>query len=131
MMCPAFIYVDIANAITMAEYKQCIIIRQDLKLSRGKLAVQVAHAAVSASEHADASARRAWKDGGQKKIVLQVKTLSEMYELKMDAEAAGLPASLITDAGLTEIPPGTVTVLGIGPALSERLDGVTGELQLV
>jgi PTH2 family peptidyl-tRNA hydrolase len=131
MMCPAFIYVDIANAITMAEYKQCIIIRQDLKLSRGKLAVQVAHAAVSASEHADASARRAWKDGGQKKIVLQVKTLSEMYELKMDAEAAGLPASLITDAGLTEIPPGTVTALGIGPALSERLDGVTGELQLV
>lgn len=130
-MCPAFIYVDIANAITMAEYKQCIIIRQDLKLSRGKLAVQVAHAAVSASEHADASARRAWKDGRQKKIVLQVKTLSERYELKMDAEAAGLPASLITDAGLTEVPPGTVTALGIGPAQSERLDGITGELQLV
>ena len=130
-MHPAFIYVDMANASTMAEYKQCIIIRQDLKLSRGKLAVQVAHAAVSASEHADASARRAWKDGGQKKIVLQVKTLSEMYELKMDAEAAGLPTSLITDAGLTEVPPGTVTALGIGPALSERLDGVTGELQLV
>ncbi len=130
-MHPAFIYVDMVNASTMAEYKQCIIIRQDLKLSRGKLAVQVAHAAVSASEHADASARRAWKDGGQKKIVLQVKTLSEMYELKMDAEAAGLPASLITDAGLTEVPPGTVTALGIGPALSERLDGVTGELQLV
>ena len=130
-MHPAFIYVDMVNASTMAEYKQCIIIRQDLKLSRGKLAVQVAHAAVSACEHADASARRAWKDGGQKKIVLQVKTLSEMYELKMDAEAAGLPASLITDAGLTEVPPGTVTALGIGPALSERLDGVTGELQLV
>ena len=130
-MHPAFIYVDMANKSTMAEYKQCIIIRQDLKLSRGKLAVQVAHAAVSASEHADASARRAWKDGGQKKIVLQVKTLSEMYELKMDAEAAGLPTSLITDAGLTEVPPGTVTALGIGPALSERLDGVTGELQLV
>jgi len=56
---------------------------------------------------ADSSVRRAWKDDGQKKIVLQVKDISEMYELKMDAEAAGLPASLITDAGLTEIPPGT------------------------
>ncbi|MEA3325188.1 MAG: peptidyl-tRNA hydrolase [Euryarchaeota archaeon] len=43
---------------------------------------------------ADSSARRAWKDGGQKKIVLPVKDLSEMYELKMGAEAARLPASL-------------------------------------
>ena len=115
----------------MTEYKQCIIIREDLKLSRGKLAVQVAHAAVSAAEQADSSDRRAWKDGGQKKIVLQVKDLSEMYELKMDAEAAGLPVSLITDAGLTEIPPGTVTALGIGPGRSDKLDAVTGELRLV
>ncbi|HDN65980.1 MAG TPA: peptidyl-tRNA hydrolase [Methanosarcinales archaeon] len=115
----------------MTEYKQCIIVREDLKLSRGKLAVQVAHAAVSAAEQADSSARRAWKDGGQKKIVLQVKDLSEMYGLKMDAEAAGLPASLITDAGLTEIPPGTVTALGIGPGMSDKLDAVTGELRLV
>ena len=115
----------------MIEYKQCIIIREDLKLSRGKLAVQVAHAAVSAAEQADSSTRRAWKDGGQKKIVLQVKDLSEMYGLKMDAEAAGLPASLITDAGLTEIPPGTVTALGIGPGKSDKLDAVTGELRLV
>ncbi len=76
----------------------------------GKLAVQVAHAAVSAAEQADSSTRRAWKDGGQKKIVLQVKDISEMYELKMDAEAAGIPASLITDAGLT----------GYRPALSQH-----------
>lgn len=115
----------------MTEYKQCIIIREDLKLSRGKLAVQVAHAAVSAAEAADVSARRAWKEGGQKKIVLQVKTLSELFELKMDAEAAGLPTSLITDAGLTELPPGTITALGIGPASSGQLDAITGELQLV
>jgi len=115
----------------MTEYKQCIIVRADLKLSRGKLAVQVAHAAVSAAEAADASSRRAWKESGQKKIVLQVKNLSELYELKMDVEAAGLPAALITDAGLTEVPPGTVTALGIGPARSDQLDAITGELHLV
>ncbi len=68
---------------------------------------------VSAAEQADSSARRVWKDGGQKNVVLQVKDLSEMYGLELDAEAAGIPASLITDAGLTEIPPGTVTALVI------------------
>jgi len=115
----------------MTEYKQCVIVREDLKLSRGKLAVQVAHAAVSAADHADAGDLRRWKDGGQKKIVLQVKGTSELYELKMDAEAAGLPVSLITDAGLTEIPPNTITALGIGPARSDQLDAVTGELRLV
>ena len=125
-MFPTFIYIDM-----MTEYKQCIIVRADLKLSRGKLAVQVAHAAVSAAEAADASSRRAWKESGQKKIVLQVKNLSELYELKMDVEAAGLPAALITDAGLTEVPPGTVTALGIGPARSDQLDAITGELPLV
>ncbi len=60
-----------------------------------------------------------------------MKGISELYELKMDAEAAGLPVSLITDAGLTEIPPNTITALGIGPARSDQLDAVTGELRLV
>ena len=115
----------------MTEYKQCIIVRENLKLSRGKLAVQVAHAAVSSAEAASVSSRREWKEGGQKKIVLQVKDLSELYGIKMDAEAAGLPVSLITDAGMTEIPPGTVTALGIGPARSDQLDAITGELSLV
>ena len=50
----------------MAEYKQCIIVRDDLKLSKGKLAVQVAHAAITAYEFADRDVREGWKESGQK-----------------------------------------------------------------
>ncbi len=115
----------------MAEYKQCIIVRDDLKLSKGKLAVQVAHAAVSAYELADEDVREAWKEGGQKKVVLRVATLQELFELKETARRHGLPAALITDAGLTEVPPGTITVLGIGPAEVVELDKLTGHLKLL
>ncbi len=115
----------------MAEYKQCIIVRDDLKLSKGKLAVQVAHAAVSSYELADDEVREAWKDGGQKKVILRVATLQELFELKESARKHGLPVALITDAGLTEVPPGTITVLGVGPAEASELDKITGHLKLL
>ncbi|WP_321428983.1 peptidyl-tRNA hydrolase Pth2 [uncultured Methanolobus sp.] len=115
----------------MTEYKQCIIIRDDLKLSKGKLAVQVAHAAVSASEWAERSILDKWKEGGQKKVVLRVPVLKDLFELKEVARRQGLPTALIQDAGLTQIAPGTVTVLGIGPAKADDIDKVTGNLKLL
>ncbi|MGB8216414.1 MAG: peptidyl-tRNA hydrolase Pth2 [Candidatus Methanoperedens sp.] len=115
----------------MTEYKQCIIVRDDLKLSKGKLAVQVAHAAISSYECARKEAREAWKEGGQKKVVLRVPGLKDLFELKELARRQGLPNMLITDAGLTEVPPGTITVLGIGPAEVGELDKITGHLKLV
>lgn len=115
----------------MSEYKQCIVVRDDLKLSAGKLAVQVAHGAVSAYEWASDSVKKSWKEGGQKKVVVRVKTLQDMYILKEQARRQGLPTALITDAGRTEIAPGTITVLGIGPAKDMDMDKVTGGLKLL
>lgn len=116
------------------EFKQCIVIRDDLKLSAGKLAVQVAHAAVMALERAEKSDKSmvsAWKAEGQKKVVLRVPGVQDLFRLREDAERAGLPSAIVADAGLTEIPPGTITALGIGPALSKQMDKVTGKLRLV
>ena len=115
----------------MADYKQCIIVRDDLKLSKGKLAVQVAHAAISTYEFTSEKVRDAWKEGGQKKVVLRVAGLKELFELRELARRHGLTAVLITDAGLTEVPPGTTTVLGIGPAEIGELDKITGNLKLL
>lgn len=115
----------------MSEYKQAIIVRADLNLSKGKLAAQVAHAAVSAADWAPKKDREKWMEQGQKKVVLKVPTLRDLYELREDARREGLPVALITDAGHTELPPGTVTTLGIGPAEEERIDKVTGDLKLV
>ena len=115
-------------------YKQAIIIRVDLKMSVGKIAAQAAHAAVSAAEECRKIKPewfRGWFMEGQKKVVLRVSGLEELERLHEEAKARGLPTSIIEDAGLTELPPGTVTALGIGPAPSELLDKITGRLKLL
>jgi peptidyl-tRNA hydrolase, PTH2 family len=113
------------------EFKQCIVIRDDLKLSCGKLAVQVAHAAVMALERADKSTAGQWRSEGQKKVVLRVANVQALFKLREEADRAGLPCAIVADAGLTEIPPGTITALGIGPAPNKMMDKVTGKLSLL
>ena len=72
--------------LAIMEFKQCIVIREDLRLSSGKLAVQVAHAAILAMERADKRIVRDWKEEGQRKIVLKVPALQEIFRLREEAE---------------------------------------------
>lgn len=109
--------------------KQIIVVRKDLKLSKGKLAAQVAHAAVEAAEKS--KWKKEWLKDMQKKSVLGCSNLEELMEIYNNAKERGLPVSLIKDAGRTEIPPGTTTCIGIGPAPEEYIDKVTGRLKLL
>ena len=115
------------------EYKLVVVVRTDLGLTKGKMAVQVAHASVNCAMQAYGRRRRVydeWLREGQKKIVAKVATVRELLELKSMAEAKGLTTSLVTDAGLTQVPPGTTTCLGIGPAAAKEVDPLTGHLGL-
>ena len=111
--------------------KQAIVARTDVGMGTGKLAAQVAHASLSAYEKADDRARKRWKGGGQKKVVLEGSSERELYELSEIADREGLPNAVIRDAGHTQLEPGTVTALAIGPADEELVDRVTGELSLL
>jgi len=112
-------------------YKQCLIIRNDVKMSCGKRCAQAAHASIGAYNNADKSLQKFWLSEGQKKVVLKANDERTLYELKVIAERVGISSSLIQDAGMTEIPPGTITALGLGPAKSEDLDKITGTLSLL
>ncbi len=114
--------------------KQAIVVRSDVKMGKGKLAAQVAHASLASAE--EAMKRRedwfdGWKSAGQKKVVLKVQSEEELQELFRKARSAQLPAALIQDMGLTQLEPGTVTCLGIGPGPDEQVDVLTGKLKLL
>jgi len=118
----------------MTEFKQVIVVRADIQMSKGKLAAQVAHAAV------DSTLRtlevkpewvRVWLQQGQKKVVLRCESAEELIKIAQKANELGLVASVIYDAGRTELEPGTLTAVGIGPAPSSVIDKVTGDLKLL
>ncbi len=111
-----------------------LVVRGELRLTPGKAAVQVAHAAVALARVGESrapSAFRSWWDAGQRKIALVAPTLQDLEELERRARQRGLPTVLIEDAGFTEVAPGTKTCLGIGPARSSEIDPLTGDLALL
>lgn len=120
----------------MFKYKQVLIIRKDLGMTCGKISVQVAHAAVALYDRAKKKGKfkkwlKKWLDEGQKKVVVKVNSEQELRDLYQKALKFDLPATLIQDRGLTEIPPGTYTTLGIGPAPEAEIDKVTKHLPLL
>lgn len=112
-------------------YKQVIAVRKDLKLDKGKLAVQVAHAALDSYRKADPDSRGTWEKEGSKKVVVKAESLKELLDIQKKARNLGLPCSLIRDAGRTQLKPGTITALGIGPAEEGSIDKVTGKLKIL
>ena len=110
--------------------KQAIVARTDIGMGTGKLAAQVAHASLSAYEKADSQLQSQWKQGGQKKVVLKGESERQLHELSEIADSKAVPNAIIRDAGHTQLEPGTVTALAVGPAADDRVDSVTGELSL-
>ena len=116
------------------EYKQVLVFRTDLQMSKGKIAAQAGHAAVSSAQDAYTHHKKwweAWMYEGQKKVAVKVADEKELGKLEEAADQLGLPHALIVDRGLTEVPEGTVTCLGIGPAPAAMIDRITGKLKLL
>ncbi|KOX73886.1 Peptidyl-tRNA hydrolase 2, mitochondrial [Melipona quadrifasciata] len=108
-------------------YKLILVVRTDLKMGKGKVAAQCAHAAVAANYP---EVLHAWEKCGQAKITVKVDSDSALKEIAKQATAVGLLANTIKDAGHTQVKPGSRTVCAIGPGPAKLIDQVTGHLKL-
>lgn len=123
-----------SSSISDDDYKMVILMRNDLKMTKGKMAAQAGHAAVNcafACKKKDPKSFDAWNNKGQTKIVLRVDSESELFQFKALADAQGIINSIIRDAGHTQVDPGTHTCLGLGPAKSSLIDKITGDLKMI
>lgn len=111
--------------------KQAILIRKDLKITRGKLISQACHASIGAYLRAKRSEKERWEKSGMKKIILKISSERELLNFYKKVKKEKLPCELIVDMGLTQIKPGTVTALGIGPAADKKIDKITRKLKLL
>lgn len=127
--------------------KQMIVVRKDLKMRKGKMIAQGAHASMGALiwnmnfdrkdqeiacyvDHPDVW--QEWFETGTTKIAVSVDSEEELFVIKDLAQKAGIPYYMVRDAGRTEfngVP--TYTAIAVGPASSEVLDPITGELKLL
>jgi PTH2 family peptidyl-tRNA hydrolase len=116
------------------ELKQVIIIRKDIKMEVGKTVAQGSHASLMSyleTEKKDKKIAKEWIDTGEKKIVLKVDNEESLRKLAEAFKYKKIPCALVTDAGLTQLPPGTVTALGVGPWSSKELNPITSMLKLL
>lgn len=113
------------------DYKQVILVRNDLPMTPGKLAVQINHATAMAVMRAGVKARERWMKNAIKVVIVGVDTLEEMVELdyKLEAER-GIPHFLATDLGVTEFEGATQTALAIGPAPAKAINKFTAKYNL-
>jgi peptidyl-tRNA hydrolase, PTH2 family len=109
-----------------------IAVRTDLGMSAGKIAAQVAHAAVAATLSALGTPDlEPWLEQGMTKVVVRVPSLEVLRDRVERAQRAGVRASPVADAGHTEVEAGTETCCAFGPAPESALDAVTGDLALL
>lgn len=136
----------------MKDPKQTIVVRKDLKMRKGKIAAQAAHASMKVffdrmeetemeSESGDilkgyvfpaTDEMRAWIDGMFTKIVVGCNSEQEIFDLELKAQRLGVPCAVIVDNGLTEFHgEKTVTCIALGPADAETLEELTSQFPLL
>lgn len=111
-----------------------IIVRSDLKLTKGKTASQCCHAACLCYQRSlenQPKLAKSWTQTGQAKIILKVDSLEALEELHIKAKSLGIISTLVHDAGRTQIAAGTTTALGLGPDSHTRIDEIVKDLKLL
>ncbi|CAL4130419.1 unnamed protein product [Meganyctiphanes norvegica] len=124
----------VASLASVGPSKMVLVVREDLKMGKGKIASQCSHATLIAYKRGlqvIPNIVQAWEDLGQPKVVLKAPNMEEIERLIKVAVDEGITTNIVRDAGRTQVNPGSVTVLAVGPGATTSVDRITGHLKLL
>lgn len=128
------------SAAFIGKTKLVLVVNSELKMSKGKVGSQCGHATLMSYKKMTSSWRPSWMDAGmlasweisgQPKVVLQAPNLTAIRELEKVAKSRSIPVCFVRDAGRTQVPQASLTVMALGPAPELLLDSITGHLRLL
>ncbi|XP_002963634.2 peptidyl-tRNA hydrolase 2, mitochondrial [Selaginella moellendorffii] len=115
------------------DFKMVLVVRNDLKMGKGKIAAQCSHSSLGLYKKLFFRAPKAlqrWEMCGSVKVVTKTESEEELLFLQSRAKSLKLPTHITIDAGRTQIAANSRTVLTVlGP--DELVDEVTGSLKLL
>ena len=130
--------------------KQVIVVRKDLNMRKGKIGAQCAHASMKVlmdyaikpkgPDHLkswiimaeNGSPLELWLNGIFTKICVYCESEVELLKYYTLAKLNGIMCAMVTDSGATEFhnhP--TNTCIAIGPDFADKIDEITGHLNLL
>ncbi|XP_011299881.1 peptidyl-tRNA hydrolase 2, mitochondrial-like [Fopius arisanus] len=126
----------ITNGFPKEHCKMVLVVRSDIAMGRGKTASQCAHAAVECVQRCSSRKNNkeildTWFFLGQPKIILKITSEEKLKNLADQVKTRGITAVIIRDAGKTQLEPGTISVLGIGPGPNSIVEDLTAHLKLL
>ena len=123
-----------SGQIPKGAMKMVFVVNHGLKMGKGKIAAQVGHGAVKAVMKAGEKGPAlldAWLATGQKKICVKGNDADHLARLEQEAKQLNVLTASVHDAGHTQIPSGSYTILALGPCEEHQLEPLTGALKLL
>ncbi|CAI0390618.1 unnamed protein product [Linum tenue] len=100
----------------LEDFKMVLVVRNDLKMGKGKIAAQCSHATLGLYKkllNRGPKALNRWEMCAQPKVVLKIDTEEDMLLLQEKAKSLKIPSHITIDAGRTQIAPNSRTVMAL------------------
>ena len=118
----------------MKNIKMVILVNMRLKMKCGKIASQCCHAsnnAIHRMKFKDRNIFNIWNNTGQKTIIVKANDEEHFLEIKEKLDKKNIQNTIIKDMGLTQIEPGSITTMAVGPYFENEIDEIIGDLKLL